>query len=245
MSSDDEIKAIDCRVCGAFITLDAISLEERTARCDVCRLTNPFRPHEVKTIARGERSTAAARDPMLQVRWLEPPKGASYREQSKSVGRTLILTRRWFTSSAAGFIIIGGFIGFGSMIALANGVGFALVAAAFALSAGVSALGARNAINWTRLELDDEQLRVIHGPLPWIGQRNATVPCSRVRRFFVADSNSIAVDGENQSTLSMELDDESKMVLLRGYTDQDAAEYAKSLLEARLTTSPKEPATTA
>jgi len=176
--------ALTCTSCGANLDPDGFSADGRLAICPFCRTANHLAPD------------AHSHEPRRQRYELEPPDGFSVDHD----GQRLRITRRWRTwlvipllvgvalwdlvavvpallfllfallglvlgvagaaSGEAPALVFGVFGFFGVLVSLAF-VGIGLFFNYFALALS---------INRTVIELDEHQLRVHHGPLPWPGK---------------------------------------------------------------------------
>lgn len=116
--------------------------------------------------------------------------------------------------------------------------GFAWLAILFpichvAVGVGLTYFVIASAFNRTVVTLDAHELRVRHGPMPWLGNR--TIERKRIHRLKLSATVSNNRSGYSTTYgLLAELDPDGQQTVIRSFQDAEHATYVARMLAARL-----------
>ena len=103
-----------------------------------------------------------------------------------------------------------------------------------AVGVGLTYFLIASALNRTVLTLDAHELRVRHGPIPWL-LGNRTIERKRIHRLKLSSTVSRNRGSSSVSyALLAELDPEGQVTAVRSFQDAEHAEYVARMLAARL-----------
>jgi hypothetical protein len=223
--------AVTCISCKAEIPAADVNLERALAKCMRCnavfdisaQVLHPVRrravamPKNIRIVADGNAEGASAyRAPAPQAR--------------------VILERRWFTPAhlfLAFFCVVwDGILIVWYSSALRAPSPATLLFPMFHLTAGVLVTYSTlcGFFNRTRIVLDGGRLSIVHGPLPWPGNRSVDV--KDLDQLYCQEH--IGSKGSRTYSLNMRTKDGKTTQLLKGLGDAEQAVFIEQTIEARL-----------
>jgi predicted Zn finger-like uncharacterized protein len=219
---------VQCPKCGTLIRSDDINLANMAAKCRRCDSLLDLKPL-LSTAGEGA-DHAPAQRPIIPT-----PRGFRIDETA----RGLRIVRRWF---APGFLILAlfciawdSFLVFWYFMAFANWNWMAILFPILhlAIGVGLTYTALTGFVNRTVITVEDGQLTVRHGPLPWPGNRRLST--AEIGQLFTEQNLQRSNNGQNFTyRLCAVMNDGRKEVVLAGSEEMDDMLFLEQRLEAEL-----------
>lgn len=226
---------MDCPKCGTQVHADDVNLANLIAKCRSCHEVFTFGnlARHADTTARAELPLPAPRPPSIQV---EDENG---RQQ---------LTRRWFTPIFLFLVLFciawDSFLVFWYTMALTGNAPWLMIVfpvVHLAVGIGMTYYTLAGLVNTTVVAIEDGQMEVRHGPLPWLGNRR--LAAGDIRQLFCDESQNWNRRNSWGSpvtyNVNVVLADGQQCKLLSGLDDKGQALFYEQQLEAWLGIKPQ------
>lgn len=228
------LEELKCRSCGAPLTADDIIPEMRIAKCGQCNAV-----FSVKNLAgmselfADSAQTNDSPESKQNRAPVEMPKGIEILD----IGQALQITYQWFNSTYVGLLLFcimwNGFMVVWMGIALSKGE---WMMAAFGLIHGSVGLGLIYVVvagfrNTTTIRAGMGSLEIIHGPIPWPG--NKTIPSDDIEQAYCKQHISHSKNGGVNYSYSLfaKMRDGRDLKLLSGVKEPNKIIYIEQQLE--------------
>jgi hypothetical protein len=228
---------IVCSVCHESIVADDVNLTTALARCRACHHVFDVRPQ-----VRGEEGPVESSRPLMPqsmaIHVREPAGGAGeagYRGAYAPSGE-LVIERAWRSFQAA-FLLAFAVIWDGMLLAMYAQNGLASGPGLFGLlhvgvGVGLTYFSLAGVLNTTVIRANPRTISIQHGPVPWPGVKEVSVPA--IARLYC---DSVTSSGRGKTTtyrLNALLRDGRKLTLLSRLPERDQALFIEDRLEAHL-----------
>lgn len=231
---------IDCQECGARILAEDLHLPTSMAKCRNCNAVFSFAPRVQSAAVDKVERLRPPRPDGLQIHEMSvAPTEPGYRDAPRD-RTTLVIVRRWFSPL---FIFLAffcmawdGFLFFWYSNLVGAPGAVTVIAGLFpivhvAVGVGLTYYTIAGFFNRTTFRLDERNLSVRHGPLPWKG--NCVLPRDDIKQLYCEHEVSRGKNGPSHSYYLSAVRMNQQKVRL-GSMPVAQAKYIEDILEERL-----------
>lgn len=218
-----------CKECSRDIPAEDVNIDNLVAKCRSCNAVFSF-AEEL-----GARGDSPPPEPEARLK-VPLPRGIT----EETMGRSLLLKRRWFTRKVFFLIFFctfwDGFLVLWYSLAVKEGAPLVMVIFPVfhvAVGAVITYLAAASIVNTTVINVERGTISIRHGPLPWPGNR--TIDSSDLEQLYAEKRfHRTKHGGYHTYELSAVLKSGGRIKLLAGLEDPEQALYLEQEIERHL-----------